>query len=110
MHSDVIGLYLSGKDSASNLSKTTQVYFYIYRERETWLLLKGFEHESFPLKFIAIVFKYKIHSVEIDLHLHTHFCVIPEGFEAKFFPLKYNPMTSECQIYSAEVDLQYYFK
>ena len=30
LHSDVIGLYLSGKDSASNPFRMTQVYIYVY--------------------------------------------------------------------------------
>ena len=33
-----------------------------------WLLLEGFEYKSFPLKFNLITFKYKIHSVEVDLY------------------------------------------
>ena len=65
-----LGLYLSEKDSASNPSRMTQVCLCVCREREreTWLLSEEFEHESFPLKFNTMAFKYKIHSVEIDLH------------------------------------------
>ena len=40
----------------------------VERERETCVLSKGFELESFPLKFNPPTFEYKIHSVEVDLY------------------------------------------
>ena len=41
---------------------------YIERERYTCVLLKGFEAESFPLKYQHPTFEYKIHSIEVDLY------------------------------------------
>ena len=39
---------------------------YIYRH--TYVLPKGFEAESFPLKFNPPTIKYKIHTVKVDLY------------------------------------------
>jgi len=38
------------------------------RERERRVVPEGFEPESFPLKYEHPTFKYKIHSVEVDLY------------------------------------------
>ena len=43
----------------------SQMCFPILTHTRAW---EGFEHEPFPLKFNATVFKYKIHSVEVDLY------------------------------------------
>ena len=79
LYSNVGCWYLSGNDSTSNPSEKTQVslslyiytYIYIYmreREIETLVVPEGFEPESFPLKYQHPTFKYKIHSVEVDLY------------------------------------------
>jgi len=48
------------------------IYIYIERERErerdTCVLPKGFELESFQLKYNPPTFKYNIHSLEVDLY------------------------------------------
>ena len=38
----------------------------------TCVLLKGFEPESFPVKFNPPKFEYMIHSVEVDLYYFTY--------------------------------------
>ena len=43
------------------------------RERErlmslTYVILQGFEAESFPIKYNPLTFGYKIHFVEVDLY------------------------------------------
>ena len=53
LYSNVGVFNLSGKDSASNSAKRTQV---------------PFEAESFPLKYQHTTFEYKIHSIEVDLY------------------------------------------
>jgi len=37
-------------------------------ERETCVVLEGFESESFPLKYNHTSSEYKIHSIEVDLY------------------------------------------
>ena len=61
LYSDDVCLYLSGKDSGSNPSRTTQVCVDLCPSR-------SFEAKSFPLKFNPPTFEYKIHSVEVDLY------------------------------------------
>jgi len=59
LYSNVVGLYLSGKDSGS--SGMTQ-------ERETCVIPGGFEAVSFPLKYNPTTSQCKIHYFKIDLH------------------------------------------
>ena len=64
-YSDVVRLYLSGKNSASNPSGMAQACVCV---NAAYAIPEGFEPESFPLKYNTPTFEYKIHSVEIDLY------------------------------------------
>ena len=70
LYSNIGGLNLSRKDSYSNLFGMTQVYLYmcVYICVYTCVLPKGFEHESFQLKYNPLTFEYKIYSVDVDLY------------------------------------------
>ena len=79
LHSDVIELYLSGQDSTSNPFGITQVSLslslslYICVCVCGGLLSEGFEPEFFLLNFNPPILKYKIHSIEVDLHYFEAF-------------------------------------
>ena len=77
LHSNVEGLYLSGKDSGSNPSRMTQVYLslYIYIHTHTRARARAHTHTH--------------------VYIERETSVIPEGFEPESFPLKYNPTTFE---------------
>ena len=62
---------IQSKKNEQNAKKN----IYTHIERETCVILKGFEAESFPLKYNPIplkynpmTFEYKIHSIEVDIH------------------------------------------
>ena len=72
MYLNAGGLNLSGKDSGSNPFGRTHVYLslsiYIDIYTHTCVIPKGFEPESFLLKYQNLTFKYGIHSIEVDLY------------------------------------------
>ena len=54
--------------SSAPQEQTTHTHKYTYIYIHTCLLSKGFEPESFQLKYNLSTFEYKIHSVEVDVY------------------------------------------